>query len=141
MQFLLATLLPQLTQFAAPAGCAKSFLGLVSWDAYLPNGWFGGPAGLPGDACAINGNFQVLPQNGQSGLLLIGLAILDDLLRIATLIAVGYVIYGGILYMTSNGSPDMTKKAQKTIINALAGLVIAILAASIVAFIGGKLGS
>jgi hypothetical protein len=141
MQFL-GMILPGITQFAAPAGCAKSFLGLEAWDAYFPNGWFGGPAGTPGTACVLNANTNwILPSNGQSGLLLIGLAILDDLLRIATLVAVGYVIYGGIQYMISNGSPDATKKAQKTIINALVGLVIAILAASIVSFIGGRLGS
>ena len=141
MQFL-ATLLPRLTQFAAPSGCANSFLGLEPWDAFFPNSWFGGPSGLAGDKCTLNANVNwILPSNGQSGLLLIGLAILDDLIRIATLVAVGYVIYGGFQYMTSNGDPGGTKKAQQTIINALVGLVIAILAASIVSFIGGKLGS
>jgi hypothetical protein len=135
---LFALTLTQLTQFAAPSGCTHSFLGLEPWFAYFPNSWFGG-TNL--QACDINSNFQLLPANGQSPLLLIGLAILDDLIRIAALVAVGYVIYGGFLYMTSNGSPDMTKRAQSTIINALVGLVIAILAASIVAFIGSKLGS
>ena len=75
-----------------------------------------------------------------SWFLLIGLAILDDLIRIAALVAVGFVIYGGIQYVTSQGSPDQTKQAQQTIINALIGLVLAILASSIVAFIGNRLG-
>ena len=68
--------------------------------------------------------------------MLIALALLDDLIRIAALVAVGYVIYGGIQYSTSQGSPDATKKAQSTIINALIGVSMAVLAASIVAFIG-----
>jgi len=72
--------------------------------------------------------------------LLIGLAILDDLIRVAALVAVGYVIYAGFQYMTSGGSPDKTKKAQNSIIDALVGLGIAVLAASIVAFIGNQLG-
>jgi hypothetical protein len=55
-------------------------------------------------------------------------------------VAVGYVIYGGIQYVTSQGSPDATKKAQQTIINALIGVVLAVLAASIVAFIGNRFG-
>jgi hypothetical protein len=80
---------------------------------------------------------QVL--GAQSPFLLIGLAVVDDLIRIAALVAVGYVIYGGIQYVTSQGSPDATSKAQQTIINALIGVVLAILAAAIVAFIGGKL--
>jgi hypothetical protein len=148
----LAAVLPQLIQFASDtstaSSCAKTFMGLETWYAYFPNEWFGNQtavAGVPSNSgfstCDINNNFQFLPTNGQSGLLLVGLAVLDDLLRIATLVAVGYVIYGGFLYMTSQGSPDGTKRAQGTIINALIGLVIAILAASIVSFIGNKLGS
>jgi hypothetical protein len=147
MEFL-AIALPQLTQFAAPpAGCSSSFLGLESWFAYFPNGWFGVQTTVNGVTttykCDLNQTLynSLLPANGQSGILLIGLAVLDDLLRVATLVAVGYVIYGGFLYMTSQGSPDGTKRAQGTIINALVGLVIAILAASIVSFIGNKLGS
>lgn len=135
---LLAVLLPTLMQFADAASCSKSFLGLKTWFAYFPSNWFGG-AGYGN--CDINNNFKVLDANGSSGLVLIGLAILDDLIRIAALVAVGYVIYGGFKYMTSGGSPDGTKQAQNTIINALIGIVIAILAASIVSFIGVKLSS
>lgn len=143
MEFL-AIALPQLTQFAAPpAGCSSSFMGLQSWFAYFPSGWFNMKANGVTYTCDLNNTLEthLLPGNGQSALLLIGLAILDDLIRIAALVAVGYVIYGGFLYMTSQGSPDGTKRAQGTIINALVGLVIAILAASIVSFIGNKLGS
>ena len=131
-------LFPWLQQFADAQSCSKSILGLKTWFAYFPPDWFGG-AGY--GTCDINDKFQLLPQNGQSGLLLIGLAIADDLLRIAALVAVGYVIYGGTQYITSGGSPEGVKKAQNTIINALIGLVIAILAAAIVAFVGGQLGT
>ena len=128
---------PWLQQFADANSCSKSFMGLKTWFAYFPASWFGDGAG---NACGINKNFQLLPASGQSGLLLIGLAIADDLLRIATLVAVGYVIYGGIQYETSNGDPNATKTAQQTIINSLIGLVLAILAASIVGFVGDQLG-
>jgi len=142
----LAIVLPALGQFADAASCSKSFLGLgfKTWFAYFPASWFGPTSGggTAYGACDINNNFQWLSQNGGgSGLLLIGLAIVDDLIRIAALIAVGYVIYGGFKYMTSGGSPDGTKQAQNTIINALIGVVIAILAASIVSFVGVKLSS
>lgn len=117
-------------QFAATAkSCSKSFLGLESWFNYLPDSSFNGD-------CTIK-SFNALGSN--SGFLLIGLAIVDDLIRIAALVAVGYVIYGGFQYMTSQGSPDATKQAQQTIINALVGLVIAILAATIVTFVGTRL--
>lgn len=121
---------PLLHTFAANAqSCSRSFLGLEAWFNYLP------PSAFRSD-CTIQ-NFDVLGAN--SGLLLIGLAILDDLIRVAGLIAVGYVIYGGFQYMISQGAPDATKKAQQTIINAVVGLAIAILSASIVTFIGTRL--
>lgn len=74
--------------------------------------------------------------NGDAALL-VGLAVIDILIRAAALVAVGFVMYGGIRYITSQGSPDGTKQAQNTIINALAGLAIAVVAAGAVAFVGG----
>lgn len=73
-------------------------------------------------------------------LTLVALAILDMLLRLGGLIAVGYVIYGGIQYVTSRGEPDGVKNAQSTITNALVGLAITLVAASMVSFIGNRLG-
>jgi len=131
---------PLLQTFAA--GCTKpTFLGLVPWYQYL---------NLSADAvgkCTVN-NFNPNNQGTQltvlgahSPFLLIALAVLDDLIRISALVAVGYVIYGGIQYIISQGSPDQTKKAQQTIINAVIGVVVAIIAAALVSFIGTKLGS
>ena len=128
---MLAMMLPNLYQLADANSCSKPFLGLETWYHYLPASSFNGD-------CSIK-SFDVLGAN--SGFLLIAVAILDDLIRIAGLVAVGYVIWGGIQYVTSQGSPDMTKKAQSTLINALIGVAVAIIAASAVAFIGNKLAS
>jgi len=68
------------------------------------------------------------------------LAIVDILIRIGSLVAVAFVLYGGFIYLTSQGEPDGTKRGRTTIMNALIGLVIAIFASAIVAFIGGSLG-
>lgn len=65
-------------------------------------------------------------------------AIIEILLRIATLLAVGFIIYGGIQYSTSMGSPDRTNQAKNTLISALIGLVICVSAAIIVAFIASR---
>jgi hypothetical protein len=73
-------------------------------------------------------------------LTLVALAILDMLLRLAGLIAVAYVIYGGIQYVTSQGEPEGIKNAQNTIINALIGLAITLMAAATISFIGARLG-
>ncbi len=69
---------------------------------------------------------------------LIVAAIIEILLRIAALAAVVFVIYGGILYTTSQGSPEQTGQAKNTIVNALIGLAIAVIAAATVAFIAGR---
>jgi hypothetical protein len=140
---MLAMLITPILQTFAAAPCTKTtFLGLVPWYQFLD---------LAQDVngrCAVTnfnpsspGGVQPTLLGSNSALLRIGLAIVDDLIRVAAFVAVGYIIYGGILYMTSQGAPDMTKKGQQTIINALIGLVTAIMAASIVTFIGNKLGN
>jgi hypothetical protein len=65
-------------------------------------------------------------------------SVLEILLRLATLIAIGFVVYGGVTFVLSQGEADKTKQARQTIINALVGLVVSIAAASIVGFIAGK---
>lgn len=126
---------PPLNTFAA--ACSKpTFLGILKpWYQYLT---------LSTDQY---GNCNIANFNGSSKqilgahspILLIALAILDDLIRIAAVVSVGFIIWGGIQYVISQGSPDATKKAQQTIINALIGLLVAMIAASIVAYIGGQL--
>lgn len=50
-----------------------------------------------------------------------------------------FVIVGAAKYITSQGEPDRAKQARDSIINALIGLAIAIVAAGVVSFIGNKL--
>jgi hypothetical protein len=58
--------------------------------------------------------------------------------RLAALIAIVMIIVGGIMFVTSRGEPDQTKRARDTIINAVLGLIIAILATVIVSFIASR---
>lgn len=84
--------------------------------------------------------FPKTPKNNYDlgkGVPLILMAIIELLLRIAGLIAVGFIIYGSIQYITSQGSPDSLKGAKSTITNAIVGLVIAMLATGFVQFLGG----
>jgi FtsH-binding integral membrane protein len=69
-----------------------------------------------------------------SDIWLIVAAVIEILLRIATLAAIAFVIVGGVSFITSQGSPDKTAKARSTIINALVGLIIAISASLLVGF-------
>jgi Type IV secretion system pilin len=65
-------------------------------------------------------------------------AVIEILLRIAILVAIAFVVVGGITYTSSQGSPDKTKKALQTIISAIVGLVISIVASAVVGFIAGR---
>ena len=111
-----------LTTFGDAASCSKSFFGLPTWYKYLE----------------LNNECQVINFDVPGDLLLVALAVIDGLLTIAGMVAVGFVIYGGVRYITSQGSPDETAKAQQTIINALIGLVVAVIAIAVVSFIGSK---
>lgn len=119
--------------FAAECG-AKGFLGLKPWYVYInDSNHFKG--------CDLR-NFTLLPGGDHaSDVPLVLLAIVDDLLRIAGMVAVAFVLVGAIKYVTSQGSPEDTASAQSTIINALIGLVIAVVAVAFVSFLGNRLGS
>ncbi|MBQ2659807.1 hypothetical protein IJF86_00015 [Candidatus Saccharibacteria bacterium] len=53
------------------------------------------------------------------------------------LIAVGFIIYGGIMYTTSAGDPAKVKKASQTLLYASIGLLVVLLAAAITNFVLG----
>ena len=54
------------------------------------------------------------------------------IIYVAGALAVIYLIYSGILYITAAGNPDAAKKGQQGIVNAIIGLVIIVLAYVIV---------
>jgi hypothetical protein len=126
---------------------SSTFLGLVPWYEYIPEGHFWVTTSNNGDFCGFHMNFLNTTGNmnnetvtgvNQSNLNVIwwiGLAIFEDLLRVAGVAAVGFVIYGGIRYTTSQGSPEQTGAALGTILHALIGLAIAIVAATSIAFL------
>lgn len=66
--------------------------------------------------------------------------IVQALLVIGAYVTVFFIIKGGFGYMTSAGSPEGMTAARKTITNALIGMVIAMLAASIVNAVAGMIG-
>jgi len=123
----------------------NGFLGLISWHHYLTKrddcsislklttpGPDTNGDGIPDSTTTNTGNLNAL--------WLIAIAVFEDLLRIAGVVAVGFIVFGGIGFITGDGQPENMKKAQATIINALIGLGIAIIGATLIAFIGNKLG-
>lgn len=60
-------------------------------------------------------------------------------LALAALLAIGFIIVGGITYITSRGNPEQTKRAQDILANSVLGLVLAIFASAIVGFVARSL--
>lgn len=112
--------------------CSSTFFGLKPWFAYMPDSKF--------DANCNVKEFNLLSNgNKKSDIAPVVLAIVDNLVRIAALVAVVFVVIGGVKYVTSQGEPEGVKGAKDSIINAMIGMVIAIIAASVVSFIGNQL--
>lgn len=125
-----------LQQFAINCQNNPTFLGLVPWYKYLDRQEVTPISGQP--YCQIK-DFVVLKAGERSDIPLVLLAIVDDLLRLAGLVAVIFVIYGAVQYATSQGNPEQTSRAQSTVLNSLIGLAIAVTAVAFVSFIGNRL--
>ena len=115
-----------LTYFAGACGTPK-FFGLPTWYRYVPK------------VADRYGNCKLRIVGIDNGYWLIALGILDILLRIAGMITVAYIIYGGFQYIMSQGNPETTHNALRTVTNALIGMIIVIISVALVAFIAGKL--
>jgi hypothetical protein len=121
-----------------------AFFTFAPWYKYLQNSRYLGPTGSSDTQdtkpCDVNSNFQadLLKPNGPIPLIL--LAVVDDLLRLAGIAAVIFVLVAGVRYVTSQGKPDATAKAQASLLNAIVGLAISVIAIAIVSFLGAQLG-
>ena len=123
-----------LTRFAASVDCSNlrpDFFGFPTWYEYLK---------LEYNSATGRCEIPSLASFGVQELSLIALAIVDILLRVAALVAVGYVVYGGVQFITAQGEADQAKKARQTAINALIGLTIALISTGLVAFVGSRIG-
>lgn len=58
---------------------------------------------------------------------------------IAAVISVLMIVVGGLMFVTSGGNPQEVTKARETIIYAVVGLVVSLVAEALVAFVLGKL--
>lgn len=64
--------------------------------------------------------------------------VINVLLFVIGSVSVIMIIYGGVRYTTSAGSPEAVKAAKNTILYAVIGLVVAVLAFTIVNFVIGR---
>lgn len=105
---------------ASYVGNCRSFLGLTSWD------------------CGVNMNSA---DTIKSGVWTIAANVLTDITIVAAYLVLGYVIYGGYLYIMSSGEPAKIAAGKKTLVHAFIGLAIVLLAHIIVNSIRIALGA
>lgn len=108
-----------------------SFFGIPAWYEYLPLKYDDQTTDCTVDTSGTTGNVAVL----------IGLAIVDILFRVSAVVAVVFVVYGGFMFVISQGDPAKIVSARKAILNAVIGLVIVLLASQLVKFIATFLSS
>jgi hypothetical protein len=118
----------------AAANCEKGFFGLIPWYHYLKD--------KLDDQCNLK-DFNVLPgaDNKATDIPLILAAVVDDLLRIAAVVAVAFVLVGAIRYIYSQGDPEGSAQAQATLTNALIGLAISLIGVAFISFVATQIGT
>lgn len=68
-------------------------------------------------------------------------SVLKVVIGIVGVLAVGVMIFGGIMYVTSTGDAQKAYKAKNVIIYGIVGLVVAMLAFAIVSFVSQSVSS
>ena len=88
-----------------------------------------------------NINLPVITTNKKGTEVLTGVAatVINLILLIAGILAVIYLIYSGILYITAGGDTGKAEKGRTGIVNAIIGLVIISAAYLLVRFVGGAI--
>jgi len=98
-------------------------------NAFASSGFWDNPMGGAAPTVAAQGT---LGQNIST--------IINYFLGLLGLIAVGFLIYAGILMVTAGGNDEQVTKARKVIMYAVIGIVIILLSYTIVTFVSSALG-
>ena len=113
-------------------GCNSRFLTFPAW--------YNGVVEQRGNDCEVISPTK-MPGGSKTFVWRIALNIVEIMLNAVGYLAVGFIIYGGLKYIYSAGSPDGMVSARKTIFNAVIGLVLSIASVAIVNTIAGGLSS
>jgi hypothetical protein len=106
-----------LTQVAACSGGDPNFLNFEPWHACLQKKYGSVKIGSYNDVWLI-----VVP-------------LFDDTIKAAGYVAAGFIIWGGVKYIKSNGDPNDLAQAKDVIRNASVGLVVCILSVTLVQYV------
>jgi hypothetical protein len=113
-------MLPAENSYAKDCSDSQTPLGLRPWYA-----------GLVDSNCDIDHSQFEGEEKLQASIWKIVLNVASDVLAIVGYLAICFVIWGGYQYMMARGDPGMVAKGKKTIVNALVGLAICMLASTI----------
>jgi len=114
-----------LNQFAAACTSQANFFTFKPWYQFIPN-------------CSPTGGPEI---TSLTDIWLILFAVVDDAVLVGGYVAVGFIIWGGFSYITSQGNAGATAKALNTIISAIVGLAIAIFSVVGVQYVAGVFGA
>ena len=113
--------------FGAPCP-GGSFFGFPHWWEYLDS-----TTDPASGACTPMFTFP-------NDLLAVGLAVTSMLLYLAGIAALVSIIIAGVGFITAGGNAEKAASARRRIINSAIGLMLAIMASVLVAFVGNSLG-
>lgn len=121
------------TQSSSSSACASNFV--------FPS-WYEGLCDSKGNIKppfeANQGSTEADTKAGLSGWITrLALNIVQIILYIVGYVSIGFIIYGGFMYMTQGDNSSGTVAARKTIQNAVIGLAISIMSVAIVKFVTG----
>ena len=130
------TLLPVEPVSAASTKCNSGFLTFPAWyDNGLTKPFPGCELKSPSELRGVAKDKQV-----SRYITIIALNVLEIMIQLVAYIAVGFIIWGGFMYITNGNSSDGIASARKMILNAVIGLVISLLAVFVVSFVSSRIG-
>lgn len=92
-----------------------------------------------GDICTSNATYEAKTAAGCYGdstkIEDVIINIINGVVGVFGIVAAVFIIVGGVGYMTSNGDSGKVEKAKKTILYAVIGLIVSVLAFAIVNFV------
>jgi hypothetical protein len=123
--FMMPAFLPHI--YLACTVQSNSFFGLPSWWKFVPN-------------TTTDGLGQCVPDfHFPNDIWAVALAVIDMLLWVAGIVAVISIIIAGVNFITSAGNPENAASARRRLVNALLGLLIALVAIGFISFIGNSI--
>ena len=95
----------------------------------------------PWDDCIRDKDSGVPRITSLESVWLIAAVVIEDVIKISGYVAVGFILWGAIKYIKSQGDSNELSQAKQIIINAVTGLVIVLVAVAMVQLVAGTFSS